>query len=186
MKWLILGLAVLVSQPGMSKSLYSESTYKPLVASTKASVVGDLLTVIIYESASASASTDSDANSSAAVGLTASDGTTDLEGMLGLKNEFDGGGAINRTGKIAAQVTARVVEVSEDGLLKIEGEQEIILNSENQTIKVSGFVRPLDIEENNTILSPRIGNSKIEFIGEGILSNSEKPGWITRFFQWLF
>lgn len=186
MKWFLPHLLLVLAIPCWGKSLYSESTYQPLVSSTKAAIEGDLLTVVIYESATASASTDSDASTSAAVGLTASDGTTDLEGMLGLKNNFDGGGAINRTGKIAAQVTARVVEVDQDGLLKIEGEQEIVLNSEIQVIKVSGFVRPLDIDENNVILSPRIGNSKIEFIGEGILSNSEKPGWITRFFQWLF
>ncbi|MEY8195183.1 MAG: flagellar basal body L-ring protein FlgH [Cycloclasticus sp.] len=184
-KILVLFLVV-VSFSVHSKSLYNDKTYQPLVSATKASLVGDILTVIIYESSTASAATGADASTSSDVGINLSDGSTDLKGSLGVSSDFDGGGAINRTGKIAAQVSAVVVEINESGLMRIEGQQEIILNNETQQIKVSGYVRPSDIAENNTVFSPRISHSKIEFIGEGILTNSEKPGWITRFFQWIF
>lgn len=179
-------LFVCLSSNTWGKSLFSDESYVPLVSEKKAIHVGDLLTVIIYENATASASSDADANSGSQLGITASDGSTDIEGSLGLKNEFDGGGSINRQGQITAQVAAQVLAITDSGLLEIRGEQEIILNSELQKIRVNGFVRPEDISDSNAILSSRIANSKIEFIGEGILSDSEKPGWITRFFQWLF
>lgn len=169
-----------------SKSLYNESTFESLTSTEKASRVGDLITVVIYESATASASADADAKTTSSVGLSASDGSTDLEALLGLSSDFNGGGAVNRSGKIAANISVIVVSLSDTGLLGIEGEQEILLNNELQMIKISGLVRESDINEDNTVYSPKIANSKIEFIGEGMLSDSEKPGWITRFFQWIF
>lgn len=179
-------MLVLLSVQVLAKSLYNEATYESLTATERASKVGDLVTVVIYESATASASADADASSTAAVGLSASDGNTDLEALLGLKSDFNGGGAVNRTGKIAANISVMITSINEAGLLGIKGEQEILLNNELQMIKISGFVRPSDINEENTVFSPKIADSKIEFIGEGMLSDSEKPGWITRFFQWIF
>lgn len=185
MKIIIVMLALL-SIEAMSKSLYNESTYESLTSTVKASKIGDLITVVIYESATASASADADAQTSSSVGLNASDGSTDLGALLGLSSDFNGGGAVNRSGKIAANISVMITSISDSGLLEVNGMQEILLNNELQMIKISGFVRSSDINEENTVYSPKIANSKIEFIGEGMLSNSEKPGWITRFFQWIF
>lgn len=168
------------------KSLYDQATFKPLTNQPLASKVGDILSVIILESTSAQAAAGTDASTDAGVALNIGDGDGDLKGAVSLGNDFDGAAKIKRTGQLMAQVSVTIREVTDNGLLKIEGEQEIKLNAENQFIKVSGFIRQSDIDESNIILSTKIYESKIELIGEGILSNSEEPGWITRFFQWLF
>lgn len=185
-KMISLLLMISASVATGAKSLYNEATFKPLTNQPLASKVGDILSVMILESTTAKAAAGTDASTDTGVGLNVSDGSTDLRGMMGLSSEFDGSAKIQRTGQLMAQVSVTVKEISGNGLLRIEGEQEIKLNAENQFIKVSGFIRPMDIDQSNMILSTKIYESKIELIGEGILSNSEEPGWITRFFQWLF
>ncbi len=47
-------------------------------------------------------------------------------------------------------------------------------------------MRPEDISSDNTVISTRIADAKIKYIGDGLLSDREKPGILTRFFNWLF
>jgi flagellar L-ring protein precursor FlgH len=68
----------------------------------------------------------------------------------------------------------------------IQGKQHIALNNESQVITVEGRVRPQDIDTNNAVLSTRIADAKIEFIGHGLLSSRQQPGVISRIFNWLF
>lgn len=185
-KIVCLPLLISMAMPTNAKSLYDEVRFKPLTNQPVASKVGDILSVVILESTSAQAAAGTDASTDTGIGINVSDGSTDLRGVMGLGSEFDGSAKIKRTGQLMAQVSVTIKEILSNGLLKIEGEQEIKLNAENQFMKVSGFIRPTDIDESNMILSTKIYESKIELIGEGILSNSEEPGWITRFFQWLF
>jgi len=182
--WVLL-MAVGFSQGASATSLYNESSYRSLTGSSVAYAAGDMVTVLVSESASASASSNSNSDTGSSIGMTAADGSNRLEGNLGMQADFNGGGAVKRSGRIIAQVSAMVMHV-EQGLLSIQGEKNIVLNDETQTIRVVGLIRPDDISADNTIHSSRIANASIEFLGEGILSASERPGWITRFFQWLF
>lgn len=178
-------LCIVLSEISIAASLYNEVEFRSLVASNSALKEGDMVTVLISEAASASATSNSNSDTSSSVGMFADDNKTLLEGNLGLKSDFSGGGAVKRSGRILAQISALVMSV-ENGLLTIQGEKDIVMNDETQTIKVSGVIRSSDITSDNTIHSSRIANASIEFLGEGVLSSSERPGWITRFFQWLF
>jgi len=148
--------------------------------------VGDILTIVIYESSSASTSLSTDANTNADVGITLNDGTTDVNATIGAGSNFNGGGAVNRSGKIVANVSAMIQGMNDNGSFEVQGEQQITLNNEVQLIRISGLVRPEDISQENTIISTRMADLKLDFIGDGLLTKSEKPGLITRFFKWLF
>lgn len=185
-RYILFMILVFSAISSYSRSLYDESTYEPLVSAVRANEVGDAVTVLIYESTSAQTAAKTDARTDGSVTANAGDGFTDFNAGLGFSNKYNGGGTLNRSGKIMAQVSALVVSVDETGLLEINGEQEISLNSEKQTIKVSGFIRPSDIDDGNIIISYRMAKSKIEIIGKGVLSSAESPGIITRIFQWLF
>ena len=80
------------------------------------------------------------------------------------------------------------MQVRPNGNLFIKGTREIKVNSETQYIILSGLIRPEDISPGNTILSSYIGNAKIEYSGDGSISDKQKPGWLTRIvdFIWPF
>lgn len=169
-----------------SQSLYNEATYKPLVQDHRAYKVGDLLTVMIYEMASATTTANANTDVSVGVGVSASDGHNTVTGDLSAGNEFEGGGRLSRTGKLVASVSVSIEEVMPNGELRVVGDQFIELNNEMQRISVQGRVRPTDVGPQNTVASSRLADAEIRFKGAGLLTSGEKPGVITRFFNWLF
>lgn len=157
-----------------------------LVSDHRAYKVGQNVTVLIYEQASST--TSASRSTSKTLGVSGEIETTDdfNIGGVSLENSSTGQGVISREGRLIASVSATVVEVLPTGELKIQGEQQIEFNNETQHIKVAGNVRSEDIRSDNTILSSRIAKAKITYIGDGLLGSRQKPGIITRFFNWLF
>ena len=72
--------------------------------------------------------------------------------------------------------------------LFIQGSRDVRVNNETQHIILSGTIRPADISPDNTIISSYIGDARIEYTGSGALSDKQRPGWMTRFvdFVWPF
>jgi flagellar L-ring protein precursor FlgH len=75
--------------------------------------------------------------------------------------------------------------VNETGDLLVSGRQSLKINGEEQRIVLSGLVRKVDIADDNTVLSSRIADARIEFDGRGFVANQSKPGWLARFFTLL-
>ncbi len=167
-------------------SLYQPESYRSMASAQRSHVAGDILTVMIYESATATTSASTDANTESGIELQASERDNDIDANASVSSQFNGGGAVNRTGKVVANVSVVIVKVTENGSFVLAGEQQIKLNNEEQLIRVSGLVRPEDVSEQNMVMSTRMADLKIDFIGDGLLTSSEKPGIITRIFKWLF
>ncbi|MCU7919000.1 MAG: flagellar basal body L-ring protein FlgH [Candidatus Thiodiazotropha sp. (ex Dulcina madagascariensis)] len=180
-------IVMLLLYPGLAQSgsVY-QNGYLPLTTDHSASKVGDLLTVLIYESASAAASANT--NSSKSIGVSASVDSTHLNkfGKVDLSNNTEGAGTISRTGKLVASVSVVVDAVEKNGDMRISGNQRIDFNDETQLISIKGKVRKEDIKSDNTILSTRLADAEIVFIGDGLLGERQKPGIITRIFNWIF
>lgn len=186
MKRLVAIVGLLVGHAACGAGLFSESTYAPLVSDRQARLPGDILTVLVFETSSATASADSDSAKNVDVSVSASDGYNPVRGDLDLSNRFNGEGTLNRTGKLLARVSVTVHEVLENGQLRVSGRQFIEFNNEQQTIEIAGKVRPEDIAPDNTVLSVRLADSEIRYTGEGLLTDSNRPGVLTRLFNWLF
>jgi flagellar L-ring protein precursor FlgH len=179
---LVLGLVPVPSvHADDGASLFDAERYRSLVAENKAYRAGDVLTVLIQENASASSSTDSRARRDTAVqGSVGSSSTGPHTGRAAVGTEHDGGGRTQRSGRLLATLSVRVVEVNAAGDLLIQGRQELRINGETQAITLSGLVRPRDIAESNTVPSSRIAEARVEFDGEGFVSEKSRPGWIAR------
>jgi flagellar L-ring protein precursor FlgH len=169
-----------------ASSLYHPQSFRALVTDHRAAKVGDSLVVLVYESATATNQAATTVNKKSSISLGASDNHNSVGGKFNTASDADGGGVEKRSGELLARVSATVVGIDANGDLRIEGRQHISLNNENQTITVSGSVRPADIDTSNAVLSTHIADADIRFIGQGLLSSREKPGFITRFFNWLF
>ena len=160
----------------------------------KARQVGDLLTVLVVERASASkqantkTSRTSDRNGS--LGSLAGIKTGGLGKGINLKSgsTFDGSGSTSRTDTLQATVPVIVTEVLPSGNLRVEGQRRVTVNAEKQVLIVSGIVRPHDIASNNTIQSANLAEAEIKYEGDGIVARQQKPGLISRIldFIWIF
>jgi flagellar L-ring protein precursor FlgH len=161
-------------------SLYKESTFQALTSDRKGSRVGDLVTVQILETSSATSSADTQADRNAAVSLDVGTTSRRHRATIGVGNEMEGRGRTERTGHLLAQVTVSVQEVLPNGDLRLAGEQVIEINDERQQIRLEGRIRPQDLQENNTVLSWRLADTRISYVGEGVVGERQKPGWWQR------
>ena len=172
------------------------------LADVKARRVGDIVTVIIQEKASASkqATTDTDRSSSMTAGISSLFGyekvleeknaNLDSAAMVdaNFDNKFSGTGKTTRTENLVATLTTQVIEVFPNGNLKIRGGKSVTVNNENQIIYLTGIVRQYDVTADNTVDSGNILNAQIAYTGKGAISDKQKPGWLMRVFDnaWPF
>lgn len=163
-----------------------DSTYRSLVAEHKASRVGDVLTVVVHEAASASSTADLRRERNFTFsGQAGTDKVGPYSATASTDTASDGFGRTQRTGKLLAQISVRVVALKANGDLVVAGEQSLRINGEEQLITLSGVVRPRDISESNIVLSSRIADALIRFDGEGFVTDQSKPGWLARIFNFL-
>ncbi len=101
---------------------------------------------------------------------------------------FKGSGETNREGKLRGLITAKVVEVMPNGNLVLESRKEITINREKQILILRGMVRPDDIAKDNTVLSSRVADAEVYFVGDGVIQDKQGPNWLVRFMDrvWPF
>ena len=160
--------------------------FPSLVSDHRPYSVGQSLTVLILEEASSETSADSSTSKSLGVAGRLNKTTGFEVGSLDVENRSEGAGSISRQGRLVASVSATVQQMLPSGELVIYGEQRINFNNETQHIHVTGRVRPEDISGDNVVLSSRIAQADITYQGDGLLGSRQKPGIITRAFNWLF
>lgn len=166
-------------------SLFDAEQYHPLAADNKAWRVGDNITVLIVENAQASASANTSTNKEGSVSGNLKSTNKTRTGGIDLAEDFKGGGTVTRSGKLLAQVTVTVQAIQPNGDLDVKGEQLIELNNEKQHITLEGRIRPQDIATDNTVPSTRISNTRIGYLGQGVLGEKQRPGILTRLLTWL-
>jgi flagellar L-ring protein precursor FlgH len=166
-------------------SLIQPNTYRGLVADRRAHRIGDTLTVIVVEAASASATANTGNANSVQIGAQGRTPHRSYPYSIGFTGSDQGQGATSRTGALNAQLTVRVVGIESDGLLQVRGEQTVVVNGEKQRIALEGLVREEDILASNVIPSNRISDARIEFTGHGDVSEAQRQSIIYRFLKWL-
>jgi len=174
-----------VALPAAAESLYQPGQYQSLVADRRAYRPGDALTVQVLENSSAQSSADTTTKKDGALNLSLKTPAINKAVGAQLSDDFTGTGRTQRSGRLLAQFTVIVQGIDANGLLVVKGQQLIDVNDEKQEIRLEGRVRPVDIGENNTILSTRIADAKMSYVGDGVLAEHQKPGILTRILSWL-
>jgi flagellar L-ring protein precursor FlgH len=182
-------------------SLYSNGTSLSLYGDSKASQVGDIVTIILVEStnASKSASTNTSKDNSLTVTnptLLGSPFSTKLPGMLPFggksvnldtslssSNAFTGEGDSAQSNEMSGTITAVVTKVLPNGNLIVNGKKRITINSGDEYLQISGIIRPRDINGDNTVQSSKLANAEIAYSGTGNVASVNESGWLTRFFN---
>jgi flagellar L-ring protein FlgH len=179
---------VTVEKPRPTGSLWNK-TSRSLTEDVRAHAVGDTITIIVQETATASSSatTKTSKDESADFG----GGTGLLRGLLrdfglGAKTSMNGQGLTNRSGSLVTKMTAMIKEVLPNGNLVIEGVRTVGVNNEKQKIIISGTVRPQDINPDNTVSSIALANASVQYDGKGPVGDRQRKGLISTIFGWLF
>ena len=192
-------LSLLTASLGLSaESLWRDaSTGARMYADRKAHNVGDLVTVIIQESASVSSSksTSTSKSSSVNAGLSkllysSSDFLKGDGGELpgigwSSSDSFSGGGDVSDQQSATTRLSALVMDRQPNGNLIIEGVRRTILNNETSFVVLRGIIRPDDISASNTILSSSIADAEVQLIAEGSLTEAQRKGWLNRAYDWV-
>ena len=162
-----------------------------LYADAKAQKVGDIVTIHIVEySQGKNEATTRSKKESVVGGDLQGDGLFKFLPISGFeasnKVDFNGKGNTNRTGQLRAKLTARITAIDANGNFVIEGHREVGVNNERMVMSLTGVVRPIDINFDNTVMSYNIADAKISYRGKGHANTSQKPGLITRILNWIF
>ena len=146
----------------------------------RASQVDDVVTVVVSESVNAVATgaSTSARTSSAKASLNSLAGKKTATGALvnladlGGEQKLNGTGTTTRAATLNATLTARVVKVLPGGLLLLEGDKRIQVNSEQQLVMVRGIVRTADVSTANTVASTQIADLEVRVNGKGIVGDA--------------
>jgi flagellar L-ring protein precursor FlgH len=88
---------------------------------------------------------------------------------------FEGSGSVSRQEELTLRIAATVVEELPNGVLRIEGQQEVRVNYELRELIVTGYVRPIDISRQNEITYDKIAGARVSYGGRGQISDFHQP-----------
>ena len=90
---------------------------------------------------------------------------------------YSGNGSVTRNEKLTLRLAATVVEELPNGVLRIEGHQELRVNFELRDLIVTGYVRPQDISRQNEITYDEIADAQISYGGRGQIMEMQQPAY---------
>ena len=170
--------------------IYKASSNGLFASDIRARDVGDILTVSLLEtfSATKSQTAASAKNDSFAVTL-----PTGLPNMFtggydknaaglnaGTTRSFSGSGNAAQSNSLTGFLTVMVTRVFDNGNMEIAGQKKLRLNNGDEYVRLTGLIRPEDITANNVVLSNRIADAEIIYVGAGELADSSRQGWLSR------
>lgn len=175
-----------------SGSIYQAGYDMRLFEDHTAKRVGDVLTITLLERTQAQKTDDFDAKKNTAMsaevpsmfGIAASALTgQSVKTTLASKKEFTGKGSADQSNSLTGDISVTVVSVLPNGNLSVRGEKRVTLNQGDEFVRLSGIVRPVDINAANIITSDKVADVTIMYVGEGAIADSSKMGWLARILQ---
>lgn len=155
----------------------------------RASRIDDVLTIVVADnlSAVASGATQSSRKTSANHQIAAAMGVLNAASKfanplsLAGDQELAGTGQTSRNMTLSTTVSVRVIDITSNGTLVVEGTKNIAVNSEKQTVKIHGFVRPADVSTANTVSSLQVAELQVHVSGKGVVGDAiRRPNFLYR------
>lgn len=184
-------------------AIYHETIGTSLFEDSRARRVGDLVTVLLAEKTTGTKTAEKNTEKNTDVdfanplllgrpvnfnmpGNSAID--LNLAAQWTSDHKFEAEADSSLSNALNGSVTVTVAEVLSNGYLLVRGEKRVTINEGVEYVQFSGYVRPTDIQADNTVLSTLVADAKITYTGEGDVNDTTKMGAVTRFFNsfWPF
>ncbi|PKG53944.1 MULTISPECIES: flagellar basal body L-ring protein FlgH [Halomonadaceae] len=162
--------------------------YQPLFEDRRPRSIGDILTIVLDEEVSASKNSQSNAGRSGSASLELAELPDILDTLaeygydVSGENDFTGSGGSQANNSFTGTITVSVLEVMNNGNLRVRGEKQIAINQGTEFIRFSGVVNPRTITAQNTVPSTQVADARIEYVGDGYINEAQHMGWLQRFF----
>lgn len=164
----------------------------PLFEDARARNVGDILTITLVESTSATQKNATDASHSSSLNATTPGISLPSNSQIKLRGLNVTGSSANKLANannssgsnvLSGSITVTVTEVLPNGNLVVSGEKQVAINQTREYIRLSGVVKPSSIDNANTVLSTSVADARIEYKGgDSNLDNASILSMLSRFF----
>jgi flagellar L-ring protein precursor FlgH len=154
----------------------------------KAQQVGDLLQVVFNFAVNSTSSAVTSVQNSNQLSLAPGVGLANVSLLrfgAGLQNGRQTQDSKTQTGQntFVSTMEAQVTSILPSGALTIAGDQLLSVNGQQQTLHITGTVRPEDIDNTDSVLSTRVANVQAMFTGN---FQDKHKGLIQRILDVLF
>ena len=178
--------------PATNGAIYQVGRDVTLFQNPIARHVGDIVTIVLSESTAAQKSavtTTQKSTSDTMPGVSLLGKAVTLKGNPVLSasvddaSKFDGEGTSTQSNSLSGNITATVSKVLPNGNLYIKGEKRIWINQGQESVLVSGIVRPIDLAADNSVPSAKVASARFSYVGKGAINDANTQGWLSRFFN---
>jgi len=173
-------------------SLFNTHYVNNIYSDSKARRVGDIISVLLQESTQAKKNSKTELkkeNNNTLQPITGLGGTpvtyngNSIQFGFDQKSNFKGDSKADQGNSLSGNISVHVLKVLPNGNLIIRGEKWMTLNNGDEYIRLTGVIRSLDISANNTIVSTKIANARIQYSGTGSFADIQQQGWLLKFFN---
>lgn len=173
-------------------SLFKANYINNIYSDSKAHRTGDIISVILSESTQANKNAKTELKKENSSQLDAITGFgsnpvlingNPIEFGINQNSQFKGDSKADQGNSLNGNISVHVLRVLPNGNLMIRGEKWMTLNNGEEYIRLTGVIRSKDIGSNNTILSSKVANARIEYAGTGAFADINEQGWLTKFFN---
>jgi flagellar L-ring protein FlgH len=169
-------------------AIFSAQSYSPLTSGNRAAKVGDLVTILLAERTSAAQANDTKTDKNGSFGITPpTTGPLSFfspeDVNIGGDQSFKGKGEISQTNSLNGEISVTIAEVYPNGTALVRGEKLMAMNRGDERVQISGIIRLADVGADNRVLSTRVADARIFYVGKGDAARASKPGWLAHFFS---
>lgn len=180
-------------------SLFQDYQGLSLFGNTNNHRVGDIITITLDEKTISSKSTGIGIDKTTDISLLENGNATvfgrDTTKKLPIVNNltlplsvsqdrgFSGDATADQSNSLQGNISVSVVDILANGNLVVRGEKWMTLNRGEEYIRISGILRKEDVSLDNIVSSTKLANARISYSGTGDLADSQKMGWLGRFFN---
>jgi flagellar L-ring protein precursor FlgH len=170
-------------------AIFQAAAYRPMFEDRRPRMIGDVLTITISESTSATKESGNSAsktgNATAGVptllGISAAV-TSNLGVSANNAGKFEEKGASNASNTFTGSITVTVVDVLSNGNLVVSGEKQVAFDKGSEFIRFSGVVSPDRVGAGNVVSSTQVADARIEYRTNSHIDKAEFMSLMTRFF----
>lgn len=166
------------------------SGYSGLVTGTRARALGDMVTIILTENTTTIKSTQGRTSREGSFGITPpAAGPLDFLNPEALKaaaeGSFTGGGNAAQQSRLNGAVAVTIAAIYPNGTAEVVGEKQMMFSQGDEWVQFAGRIRLIDIDGDNRLASSLVANARIIYSGKGAVQQASRPGWLSRFFNFI-
>ena len=166
------------------------SGYSGLVTGTRARALGDMVTIILTENTTTTKSTQGRISREGSFGITPpASGPLDFLNPEALKaaaeGSFTGEGNAAQRSRLNGAVAVTIAAIYPNGTAEVVGEKQMMFSQGDEWVQFAGRIRLIDIDSDNRLASSLVANARIIYSGKGAVQQASRPGWLSRFFNFI-